>query len=61
MRLLLLLFFTHCIMEHSCLTKWVMFAQHHLLSEAVPLGVEEVARPGCAHHLNQDGSDTQAH
>lgn len=35
--------------------QWIMFAQHHLLSESAPLRVEEVSCPCSAHHLNQDG------
>lgn len=35
--------------------KWIMFAQNQLVSETIPLCVEEVACPRSAHHLHQDG------
>lgn len=38
------------------LTEGVVFPQDQLLSQAVSLGVEAVARPRGAHHLDQDGS-----
>ena len=43
--------------SHICLTDWIVFSQHHFFSETVSLCVEEVACPGSAHHLHQDGPD----
>lgn len=35
--------------------KWIMFAEHQLVSETVPFGVEEISCPCSTHHLHQDG------